>query len=130
MIYLENIQKFQEEPLEYQFREEIIKRLSDFAYKKQVQYNKDLKIIDIPEFAKLPEDRIESQIDVWILTLICKKTIGGHGFAPASSQTLTTKSLTPSAPADGGSIFIWLIFSDPNPFGAKVILTLSPGTIS
>lgn len=70
MIYLENIQKYQEEPLEYQFREEIIKRLSDFAYKMMVEYNKNLAVVDIPEFAKLPEDRIESQIDVWILTLI------------------------------------------------------------
>ena len=65
-----NIQKYQEEPLEFQFRDEIAKRLFDYAYKKQIQYNKDLKIIDIPEFAKMSEDRIKSQIDVWILTLI------------------------------------------------------------
>ena len=57
MIYLENIQKFQEEPLEYQFRDEIAKRLFDYAYKKQVQYNKDLQInsieANISESAKL-----------------------------------------------------------------------------
>lgn len=70
MIYLENIQKFQEEPLEYQFRDEIAKRLHNFAYKMKVQYDKDLMVVDIPEFAKMSEDRIESQIDVWILTLI------------------------------------------------------------
>ena len=70
MFFLENIQKHQEEPLEYQFREEIIKRLSDFAYKRMVEYNKNLAVVDIPEFAKLSEDRIESQINVWILTLI------------------------------------------------------------
>ena len=70
MIYLENIQKFQEEPLEMQFRDEIAKRLHNFAYKMKVQYDKDLMVVDIPEFAKMSEDRIESQIDVWILTLI------------------------------------------------------------
>ena len=70
MIYLENIQKYQEEPLEFQFRDEIAKRLFDYAYKMMIEYNKNLAVVDIPEFAKLPEDRIESQIDVWILTLI------------------------------------------------------------
>lgn len=70
MIYLENIQKFQEEPLEYQFRDEIAKRLHNFAYKMKVQYDKDLMVVDIPEFAKLPEDTIKTQIDIWITKLI------------------------------------------------------------
>ena len=70
MIYLENIQKYQKEPLEFQFRDEIAKRLFDYAYKMMIEYNKNLAVVDIPEFAKLSEDRIESQIDVWILTLI------------------------------------------------------------
>ena len=30
--------------------------------------------------------------------------------------------------AAGVNIFIWVIFSEPKPFGATVIFTLSPGT--
>jgi hypothetical protein len=35
-----------------------------------------------------------------------------------------------SSPAEGGSIFIWLMFSEPKPLGATVIFILSPATIS
>jgi hypothetical protein len=56
--------------MEYEFRQEIMNRLYDYAYKRRVQYDKDLMVVDIPEFSKLPEDTIESQIDVWITKLV------------------------------------------------------------
>lgn len=60
MINLEDLKLPKEGPLEYQFRDEIIKRLSDFAYKMMIEYNKNLAVVDIPEFAKLPEDTIKN----------------------------------------------------------------------
>ena len=56
--------------MEYEFRDEVIKRLSAYAYKMKKQYDKDLMVVDIPEFSKLPEDTIESQVDVWITKLV------------------------------------------------------------
>ena len=41
----------------------------------------------------------------------------------------TTKLIIPSIPSDGLSILMPLIFSLPKPFGATVILNLSPSTI-
>ena len=40
------------------------------------------------------------------------------------------KSLTPCSPSAGFNIPILLMFSEPNPLGATVILTLSPSTMS
>ena len=70
MINLEDLKLPKEEPLEYQFRDEIVKRLFDYAYNKQIQYDKDNDVVDIPEFEKLPEDTIKTQIDIWITKLI------------------------------------------------------------
>jgi hypothetical protein len=56
--------------MEYEFRQEIMNRLYDYAYKRRVQYDKDLMVVDIPEFSKLPEDTIEAQVDVWITKLV------------------------------------------------------------
>lgn len=56
--------------MEYEFRQEIMNRLFDMAYKKMSQYNKDLNQVDIPEIAKLEEDRLDCQINVWITGLV------------------------------------------------------------
>mgnify|MGYP003056818042 CR=1 FL=1 len=56
-------------------------------------------------------------------------TIGGHAFGPASFTAVRIAFFTPSIPSAGLSINTLLIFSLPNPFGATVILTRSPGTI-
>lgn len=56
--------------MEYEFRQEIMNRLYDYAYQKKVQYDKDLMVVDIPEFAKLSEDTIASQVEIWITTLV------------------------------------------------------------
>lgn len=37
---------------------------------KITQYNRDLGIVDIPEFVKLPEDRITTQADNYVTRLI------------------------------------------------------------
>lgn len=70
MINLEDLKLPKEEPLEMQFRQEVINRLFDYAYKMMIEYNKNLMVVDIPEFAKLPEDTIKTQIDIWITKLI------------------------------------------------------------
>ena len=56
-------------------------------------------------------------------------TIGGHAFGPASFTAVRIAFFTPSIPSAGFNMKIRLIFSLPNPFGANVIVTLSPGTI-
>lgn len=36
------------------------------------QYNKDMNIIDIPEFCKLPEDKITTQVDKYVCRVIAE----------------------------------------------------------
>ena len=55
-------------------------------------------------------------------------TIGGHGFEPAFFTAERMYSFISSFPDAGVNILRALIFSLPKPFGATVILTLSPGT--
>ena len=56
--------------MEYEFRQEIMNRLYNYAYRMKVQYDKDLMVVDIPEFSKLSEDTISQQVDVWITKLV------------------------------------------------------------
>lgn len=56
--------------MEYEFRQEVMNRLYNMAYAKMSQYNKDLNEVDIPEIAKLEEDRLSCKIDVWITELV------------------------------------------------------------
>ena len=56
--------------MEYEFRQEVMNRLYDIAYQKMSQYNKDLDVVDLPEFVKLEEDRLSTKIDVWITELV------------------------------------------------------------
>lgn len=56
--------------MEKEFRQEVMNRLYDIAYQKMNQYNKDLDVVDLPEFAKLEEDRLSTKIDVWITELV------------------------------------------------------------
>ena len=56
--------------MEYEFRQEVMNRLYDIAYQKMSQYNKDLDVVDLPEFAKIEEDRLSTKIDVWITELV------------------------------------------------------------
>ena len=55
-------------------------------------------------------------------------TIGGQGLGPAFSTVSIIKSLIPSIPAEGLNIFTALMFSLPKPFGAIVMVSLSPFT--
>ena len=58
------------------------------------------------------------------------REIGGQGFGPACSTASSTNCFTPSRPSDGRSMAMRLMFSLPNPFGATVSFSRSPGTIS
>ena len=69
-INLEDLDIQNNEPLEMQFRQEVMNRLYDIAYQKMSQYNKDLDVVDLPEFAKLEEDRLDTKINIWITELI------------------------------------------------------------
>lgn len=69
-INLEDLNLPKEEPLEMQFRQEVINRLHYMAYKKITQYNKDLNVVDIPEISKLEENKLDCQINVWITELV------------------------------------------------------------
>ena len=55
--------------------------------------------------------------------------IGGQAFGPAYLTASKNTFFTPSTPSAGTSIFKIDLFSLPKPFGATVILILSPGTI-
>jgi hypothetical protein len=69
-INLEDLNLPKEEPLEMQFRQEVMNRLYDMAYRKITQYNNDLDVVDIPEFCKMPCDRLDTRIDVWLTELV------------------------------------------------------------
>ena len=57
-------------------------------------------------------------------------TIGGQAFGPASRTASNIFSFTPSMPSAGFNMNTRLMFSLPNPFGATVMSTWSPSTIS
>lgn len=52
--------------MEKEFYNEIRNRVFYFAMKQGEQYIKDAKEVDIPEFAKLEEDTLESRVNVWL----------------------------------------------------------------
>lgn len=56
--------------MEYEFRQEVMNRLYNMAYAKMSQYYKDLNEVDIPEIAKLEEDRLDCRVNVWITQLV------------------------------------------------------------
>lgn len=45
-------------------------KVFEYTVNKINKYNKDLGIIDLPEFAKLPQDTINHQADMYIVKLI------------------------------------------------------------
>ena len=55
-------------------------------------------------------------------------TTGGQGLEPACFTVSTTKRRTPSTPSAGLSMASRLMFSEPKPLGATVMVHLFPGT--
>ena len=56
--------------LEEEFKAVVAMRVFNHTVKNLRQYNKELDLIDVPEFAKLPEDKIIKKADVYVTRLI------------------------------------------------------------
>ncbi len=56
--------------LEREFTAVVAMWVFNHTVKKIKQYNKDMEVIDIPEFLKLPEDKIVTKADQYVANLI------------------------------------------------------------
>ena len=103
---------------------ERIDALEQLALKLRVE-----RILIVP--ARLPQQRLLCQQSRFVKGAAeADADYDRRAFGPACSTASSTNCFTPSRPCDGRSMAMRLMFSLPNPFGATVSFSRSPGTIS